>query len=104
MVTTRPRCTPRPLARRRGTRRAPRRDAVIGWEALSAAVALLTAERDGDQDLRARIAQDGSPDELIMGLQVMASAALQVLMPGDRGARALEGLGLLALERAAGAP
>ena len=86
--------------RHRRPRPGARRDASAGWEALSAAVAVLTARRDGGADLRSAMAADGA----VFGLAVVASAALEVLMPEDKGARALEGLGLLALERRTASP
>jgi hypothetical protein len=74
---------------------------VVGWDGVASAVALLTAQRGGDWDLRTRIAESDPEGRLIIGLEVVASAALAVLMPEDEGARALEVLGLLALERRA---
>ena len=63
-------------------------------------MAVLTARRDGDADLCSAIAADGA----VFGLAVVAAAALELLMPEDKGARALEGLGLLAAERAVQEP
>lgn len=102
MTRTRPAScrTPR-LPRSRRARPASRRDAVTGWEDLQCAVALLTAQRGGDWELQAALTRSGPPERLITGLQVVASAALAVLMPDDDGTRALEVLGLLALERGA---
>jgi hypothetical protein len=102
MTGTRPpSCRAPRMARRHRARPAARRDAVIGWEALSAAVAVLAARRDGDANLRSGIVRDEAPERVILGLEIVAAAALAVLMPEDEGARALEALGLLALERRA---
>lgn len=101
-----PSCTVPPrLVRRRKPRPAPRRDtSAIGLEAVSAAVAVLTARQDPAADLRSGIAQTELPGRVILGLEIMASAALAVLGPEDKGARALEALGLLALTKGAEQP
>jgi formate-dependent phosphoribosylglycinamide formyltransferase (GAR transformylase) len=70
------------------------------WGALSSAVAVLTARQAEGADLRSVVSGE-RPDRVIFGLEVIAAAALQVLEPEDKGAHALERLGLLALERSA---
>jgi hypothetical protein len=92
---------PSRLVRRRKRRPAGWRDPAIGWDALGAAVAVLTARQDDAPDLRGSIVRTYPVDRVVLGLEIVASAALTVLMPEDSGARALESLGLLALEKGA---
>lgn len=81
-----------------------RDDTAVSWPAVSAAVALLTAQRARSCDSRAGIIGPVPAGEVITALEVIAGALLHVLSPDDDGAQALEALGLLAAGKDAGRP
>ena len=89
------------LVRRRRPRPATRHEPAVGWEALSAAVAVLAARRDAAPDLRDSIVRAEPPERVILGLEIVARAALSAPVPEDNGARALEALGVLAAKKGA---
>lgn len=75
-------------------------DTAVSWPAMSAAVALLTARRAGSGHRQADIIGDMPPGQVITALEIIADAWLEIVMPGDTFAAALQLLGLAALEHA----
>jgi len=76
----------------------------VSWSAMSTGVALVTSMLRDTGDQQAAVLGDCPPGEALTALQVIGAALVQVLSPGDNGARVLEGLGLLALTRTAEQP
>ena len=76
----------------------------VSWSAVGSAVALLTSLLAGAGDQQSAVLGDCPPGEALSALLVIAGACIEVLSSGDNGARVLEGLGLLALTRAAEQP
>jgi len=74
----------RPLTRRRGKRTAPVRDAAVNWEAISRAVALMTAENLGTGDSREFILGGFPPGPVIDSLVMVSGCLLRGMLGGGR--------------------
>lgn len=90
-----------------GKKRKPRKsrggkdDAAAAWEAVGAAIALLTARRGCSGISRAEILGDVAPERAIVALELLADGLLKALAPGEAGTGVLKDVGLLALREAA---
>jgi hypothetical protein len=69
------------------------------WASVSAAVAVLTAERVGSRDELAAVVGDQVPGDVAVMLAAITNVILKALWPADEGAALLQQLGMVALER-----
>lgn len=76
----------------------------VSWPAVSAAVALLTAQQARSGDSHADVLGPVPAGEVIAALGIIAGALLHAVSPADDGARVLEALGLLAAGKDADRP
>lgn len=76
--------------------------APVSWDAVTTAIGLLTRLQMCPDVPRAAVLGDQPPGEVLVAMEIVASALLETLYPDDRGATALQLLGQLAAERVRG--